>query len=55
MLFSVNNLAVQIMQFYEIKICNPKVPTPAAARYWITGLPRPPAPMTSTFEAIIFF
>ena len=26
----------------------PIVPTPAAARYWMSGVPRPPAPTTST-------
>lgn len=29
-------------------------PTPAAARYWMAGQPRPPAPMTSTFEFLNF-
>ena len=49
---AVNDLPLQIGERDRVVVATmPIAPMPAAARYWISGAPSPPAPMTSTRAA----
>ena len=45
---AVHDLALQIGDIHHVKIHQPRLPTPAAARYIEIGLPNPPVPTTIT-------
>jgi hypothetical protein len=50
-----NDLAVQVMQFYRSKSATPESQHLQPPGIGSQDFPRPPAPMTRTFEAKIFF